>query len=66
MCVVLSPTNNSFVVIVLTSQEGEKYVKKVKGIICFSVTKGPGGKSVKWLIDLKSGKGSVEVNSACE
>jgi len=48
----------------MIEKEGEKYVKKVKGIICFSVTKGPGGKSVKWLIDLKSGKGSVEVNSA--
>jgi len=44
-------------------KEGDKYVKKVKGIICFHVNKGPDGKSVKWLIDLKNGSGKVELNS---
>jgi len=44
-------------------KEGDKYVKKVKGIICFHVNKGPGGKSVKWVIDLKNGSGKVELNS---
>jgi len=44
-------------------KDGDKYVKKVKGIICFAVNGGPGGKSVKWLIDLKNGNGKVELNS---
>jgi len=45
-------------------KEGAKYVKKVNGIICFAVNKGPGGKSVKWLMDLKNGNGKVELNSS--
>lgn len=48
----------------MIEKEGEKYVKKVKGVICFQVNDGPGGKSVKWLVDLKNGKGKVELNSA--
>ena len=39
-------------------QEGEKLVKKVRGSFLFKV-KGDNGKTEEWLIDLKSGKGSV-------
>ena len=39
-------------------QEGSKLVKKVKGSFLFKVT-GEKGDTVEWLIDLKSGNGSV-------
>ena len=38
-------------------------MKKVNGIICFVVNKGPEDKTVKWTIDLKNKDGSIEVNS---
>jgi len=44
-------------------KEGSTYVKKVNGIICFVVNKGPEDKTVKWTIDLKNKDGSIEVNS---
>lgn len=44
-------------------QDGEKYVKKVNGIIGFRVT-GPKGKQVLWIVDAKNGSGSLELNSS--
>ncbi len=51
--------NNTLLVIQsYNSQDGEKLVKKVKGSFLFKVT-GDNGKVVEWLIDLKTGKGSI-------
>jgi len=38
---------------------GPDTVKNVKGIIAFKVTNGPGGASGTWVVDLKSGSGSI-------
>ncbi|PIK40917.1 putative non-specific lipid-transfer protein [Apostichopus japonicus] len=44
-------------------KDGANYVKKVKGIYSFNVTKGPGGASETWVVDVKNGNGSVERGS---
>lgn len=43
--------------------DGASYVKKINGILAFSVTKGPNGKKGVWIIDAKNGNGCVEYNS---
>lgn len=40
-------------------QEGEKLVKKIGGVFAFKVKNGPDGKEATWVVDVKSGKGSV-------
>lgn len=40
-------------------QEGEQLVKKIGGVFAFKVRDGPGGKEATWIVDVKSGKGSV-------
>ena len=40
-------------------QEGEKLVKKIGGVFAFKVRDGPDGKEATWVVDVKSGKGSV-------
>ena len=47
--------------VVLTAQDGASLVKKVKGTYLFKVT-GDDGKIVEWLVDLKTGNGSVTKN----
>ena len=44
-------------------QDGKSYIKKVNGVIAFSIKNGPGGKSGTWVVDAKNGNGSVEFNS---
>ncbi|XP_019386989.1 PREDICTED: non-specific lipid-transfer protein [Crocodylus porosus] len=44
-------------------EEGEKFVKKIGGVFAFKVKDGPGGKEATWIVDVKNGKGSVDVNS---
>lgn len=44
-------------------QEGEKFVKKIGGVFAFKVKDGPGGKEATWIVDVKNGKGSVDINS---
>ncbi|XP_069498278.1 sterol carrier protein 2-like [Ambystoma mexicanum] len=44
-------------------EEGEPLVKKIGGIFAFKVKEGPGGKEALWVVDVKNGKGSVDVNS---
>ncbi|XP_044286095.1 sterol carrier protein 2 isoform X3 [Varanus komodoensis] len=44
-------------------EEGEQYVKKIGGIFAFKVKDGPGGKEATWVVDVKNGKGSVDINS---
>ncbi|XP_061488996.1 sterol carrier protein 2 [Rhineura floridana] len=44
-------------------EEGEQYVKKIGGIFAFKVKEGPGGKEATWVVDVKNGKGCVDVNS---
>ena len=41
-------------------QDGANLVKKVKGVICFKVTKGPDGQEGVWYVDAKSGTGAVK------
>merc|ERR1740130_1380900 len=43
----------------MTGSIGPDTVKKVKGIIAFKVTDGPGGATGTWVVDLKSGSGSI-------
>uniref|UniRef100_A0A8D0H2D0 Sterol carrier protein 2 n=1 Tax=Sphenodon punctatus TaxID=8508 RepID=A0A8D0H2D0_SPHPU len=45
------------------AEEGEAYVKKIGGIFAFKVKDGPGGKEATWVVDVKNGRGSVDVNS---
>ncbi|GAA6222502.1 non-specific lipid-transfer protein [Lates japonicus] len=40
-------------------EEGEQLVKKIGGVFAFKVRDGPGGKEATWIVDVKSGKGSV-------
>lgn len=40
-------------------QEGEQLVKKIGGVFAFKVKDGPDGKEATWIVDVKSGKGSV-------
>lgn len=40
-------------------QKGEQLVKKVGGVFAFKVKDGPDGKEATWVVDVKSGKGSV-------
>lgn len=40
-------------------QEGEQLVKKIGGVFAFDVKNGPGGKTARWVVDVKNGKGSV-------
>ncbi|XP_007430965.1 non-specific lipid-transfer protein [Python bivittatus] len=44
-------------------EEGEQYVKKIGGIFAFKVKDGPEGKEATWIVDVKNGKGCVDVNS---
>lgn len=44
-------------------QEGEQLVKKIGGVFAFDVKDGPGGATARWVVDVKSGQGSVSVNS---
>ncbi|XP_019356831.1 PREDICTED: non-specific lipid-transfer protein [Gavialis gangeticus] len=44
-------------------EEGEKFVKKIGGVFAFKVKDGPGGKEATWIVDVKNGKGSVDINS---
>ncbi|XP_018116401.1 sterol carrier protein 2-like [Xenopus laevis] len=45
------------------AEEGEQFVKKIGGVFAFKVKDGPGGKEATWVVDVKNGKGSVDVNS---
>uniref|UniRef100_A0A665VK63 Sterol carrier protein 2 n=1 Tax=Echeneis naucrates TaxID=173247 RepID=A0A665VK63_ECHNA len=40
-------------------EEGEQLVKKMGGVFAFKVKDGPDGKEGTWVVDVKSGKGSV-------
>ncbi|XP_019967927.1 sterol carrier protein 2 [Paralichthys olivaceus] len=40
-------------------EEGEQLVKKIGGVFAFKVRDGPDGKEATWVVDVKSGKGSV-------
>ncbi|XP_053100562.1 sterol carrier protein 2 isoform X2 [Hemicordylus capensis] len=44
-------------------EEGEQFVQKIGGIFAFKVKDGPGGKEATWVVDVKNGKGCVDVNS---
>ncbi|XP_048352980.1 sterol carrier protein 2 isoform X2 [Sphaerodactylus townsendi] len=44
-------------------EEGEQFVKKIGGVFAFKVKDGPGGKEATWIVDVKNGKGCVDVNS---
>nr|CAB3265901.1 non-specific lipid-transfer protein-like [Phallusia mammillata] len=44
-------------------KDGASYVKKINGVIAFSIKDGPGGKTGKWVVDGKNGNGSVKFNS---
>lgn len=35
-------------------------MKKIKGVFCFKVKGGPGGKEGVWVVDVKNGNGSVK------
>ncbi|XP_031567987.1 non-specific lipid-transfer protein-like [Actinia tenebrosa] len=41
-------------------KDGENYVKKVKGVFCFKIQKGPNGQEGVWIVDAKNGKGAVK------
>lgn len=43
----------------MKDQIGPDVVKKMKGVIQFNVTKGKGGATGTWVVDLKSGNGSI-------
>ncbi len=43
-------------------QNGEEFVKKVKGVFCFKVKKD--NKEGVWVVDVKNGKGSVKFDPA--
>lgn len=43
----------------MKTTEGGDIVKKVKGIFCFKVNGGPGGKQGIWFVDCKNGNGAV-------
>lgn len=45
---------------VFIKQDGAQYVKKIKAIFSFKILNGPGGKSGVWMVDVKSGNGSVK------
>lgn len=47
-----------------TAMEDDKdnLIERVRGIYCFKVKNGPGGKEGMWIINAKDGKGSVEYN----
>lgn len=40
----------------------DNLIERVRGIYCFKVKNGPGGKEGMWIINAKTGKGSVEYN----
>ncbi|XP_016430332.1 non-specific lipid-transfer protein-like [Sinocyclocheilus rhinocerous] len=40
-------------------EDGEQFVKKIRGVFAFKVKDGPGGKEAIWIVDVKNGKGSV-------
>ncbi|XP_015666376.1 non-specific lipid-transfer protein [Protobothrops mucrosquamatus] len=44
-------------------EEGEQYVKKIGGIFAFKVKDGPEGKEATWVVDVKNGKGCVDINT---
>ncbi|XP_025909803.1 non-specific lipid-transfer protein [Nothoprocta perdicaria] len=44
-------------------EEGEQFVKKIGGVFAFKIKDGPDGKEATWIVDVKNGKGSVDVNS---
>lgn len=43
-------------------EDGAALVGKVKGVYCFQVKGGPGGREGKWIVDAKNGSGSVTYN----
>lgn len=48
--------------LLVSLQEGEQLVKKVGGVFAFNVKDGPGGETARWVVDVKSGQGSVTVD----
>ncbi|KAM3839631.1 sterol carrier protein 2 [Vipera latastei] len=44
-------------------KEGEQYVKKIGGIFAFKIKDGPEGKEATWIVDVKNGKGCVDINT---
>lgn len=48
-----------YIVRVVSTQEGEAYVKKIGGVFTFKVRDGPDGKEALWVVDVKNGKGLV-------
>ena len=55
---------NYFLLLVLfpwQNQHGEDAVKKIKGVFVFKVKKG--GKEGVWVVDMKTGKGSVRADA---
>ncbi|XP_039175689.1 non-specific lipid-transfer protein isoform X2 [Crotalus tigris] len=44
-------------------EEGEQYVKKIGGIFAFKIKDGPEGKEATWVVDVKNGKGCVDINT---
>jgi sterol carrier protein 2 len=40
----------------------DKLIEKVRGVYAFKVRNGPGGKEGYWIVNAKTGKGSVEFN----
>uniref|UniRef100_A0A1B6CBQ7 Sterol carrier protein 2 n=1 Tax=Clastoptera arizonana TaxID=38151 RepID=A0A1B6CBQ7_9HEMI len=44
------------------AEDNDNLIEKVRGIYCFKVKNGPGGKEGMWIINAKVGKGSVEFN----
>ncbi|KAK3755293.1 hypothetical protein QZH41_014603, partial [Actinostola sp. cb2023] len=43
--------------------DGANYVKKIKGVFCFKIQKGPNNEGV-WIVDAKNGTGSVKFGSS--
>lgn len=38
-------------------------MKKIGGVFAFKVKDGPGGQEATWVVDVKNGKGCVDMNS---
>lgn len=46
-------------------EDSDNLIEKVRGIFAIKVKNGAGGKDGYWVINAKTGKGSVEFNGKC-
>jgi hypothetical protein len=65
-CDVIVVINQFIDSVFIILQDGVNYVKKIKGVFCFKIQKGPNGQEGLWIVDAKNGTGAVKFGAKGE